>query len=411
VAAQAWFGEDEVELRPGTSLSLSLSVENLSDHTETYTVVAAGLTAAWVTVTRPNITLFGGSRDVIEVVVRPPALHTTTAGPTSVAVRIIPLEDPDNTVVAESTVIIQSFDDRRIGVLQPAQRARRRAHFEFMVENHGNNLASCRLHLIDPTNRVDGTFDPPAVGVAPGSASLVRLHLSARRGGFRRAERQLDFDIEATQPDHDPAMGHAALIQPATVPAGAVWRLAGVAALVVLVLVAWLGVVRPEIRSAAERAVDERVLAVGAGTGVTTTVADAGVDPGASGDTPRAGRADEGEAFTTRLAVSVGVGATGSESYRVPDGSRFLVTDVVVQNPNADLGTASLLRNAEVIYRWDLGAMSAANEFEPRVTPLPFAAGDEIVYQATCEGSGDAVGTACEVAVLLGGRLVPALPE
>jgi hypothetical protein len=175
--------------------------------------------------------------------------------------------------------------------------------------------------------------------------------------------------------------------------------------------VAWLGVVRPEIRSAAERAVDDRMLAVGAGTGATTTVAAAVIDSGATGDAPRPAPTDEGEAFTTRLAVSVAVGTTGSESYRVPDGSRFLVTDVVVQNPNADLGTASLLRNAEVIYRWDLGSMSAANEFEPRVTPLPFAPGDEIVYQATCEGSGDAVGTACEVAVLLGGRLVPAASE
>jgi hypothetical protein len=409
VAVQAWFGEDEVELPPGTTVSLSLSVENVGDRTETYTVIPAGLTAAWTTVTRPNITLFGGSRDVVEVVVRPPALHTTTAGPTAVAVRIIPLEEPDDTVVAEATVIVRSFDDRRIGVLQPAQRARRRAHFEFMVENHGNNLASCRLHLIDPTNRVDGTFDPPAVGVAPGSASLVRLHLKARRSGFRRAERQLDFDIEATQPDHDPAVGHAALIQPGTVPASAVWRLAGVAALVGLVVAAWLGVVRPEIRDAADRAVADRMLTVDPGPGPTTTVADAATNPGTPGDTPPPGVIDEGEPFTTRLALSVGVGTTGSESFRVPDGSQFQVTDVVVQNPNADLGAASLLRNAEVIYRWDLGAMTAANEFEPRVTPLPFAAGDEIVYQATCEGSGSATGTACEVAVLLGGRLVPAV--
>ena len=30
----------------------------------------AGLTAGWTTVTRPNVTLFGGSRDVVEIVVR-----------------------------------------------------------------------------------------------------------------------------------------------------------------------------------------------------------------------------------------------------------------------------------------------------------------------------------------------------
>ena len=66
-------------------------------------------------------------------------------------------------------------------MLQPLRRGRRRATYEFMVENHGNNLASCRLHLVDRTERVDGSFDPPAVGVASGSQSLVRLRLKAKR--------------------------------------------------------------------------------------------------------------------------------------------------------------------------------------------------------------------------------------
>ena len=220
VSVQVWFAQDEISVRPGDSTSLSLAVENVGDHTESYTVIPAGLSAAWTTVTRPNITLFGGSRDVIEVVIRPPAIHTTTAGPTAVAVRVIPQGAPDDAVIAETIASVTAFDDRRVTALQPLQRGRRRATFEFMIENHGNNLASCRLHLIDPSDRVDGSFDPPAVGVAPGSASLVRLKLTAGRSFFRRSERQLDFEIEATEQDHSPATGHATLIQPPTVPAG-----------------------------------------------------------------------------------------------------------------------------------------------------------------------------------------------
>jgi hypothetical protein len=404
VAVQAWFGEDEIEIRPGASCSLALSIENVGDRTETFTIIPAGLTASWTTVTRPNVTLFAGSRDVVEVVIRPPAVHTTSAGPTSAAVRIIPLQVPDDAIVAEATVVVQSFDDRRVSVLQPLQRARRRANYEFMVENHGNNLASCRLHLVDASNRVDGSFDPPAVGVAPGSKSLVRLHLKARRGGFRRVERQLDFDIEATQPDHEPAIGHAALIQPPTFPGRMLWRAAAALAVVAAVVVAWFAVVRPEIRDAAERAVDDRV-----GDLLTepteTTVVDTAT-PGPGGDAP-GGSATDGEPLSNRLALSVSVGTTGSQSYQVPEGSRLHLTDVVLQNPNADLGSASLLRNAETLYRWDLGAMNSSNEFEPRVTPVPFEPGDEIVFQATCDGSGTFAGTACEVALLIGGRLVP----
>jgi hypothetical protein len=252
-----WFAQDEISVQPGESTSLSLAVENVGDRTESYTVIPAGLTAGWTTVTRPNITLFGGSRDVIEVVVRPPAIHTTTAGPTAVSVRVIPQGAPDDAVVAEMIAAVTAFDDRRITALQPVQRGRRRATFEFMVENHGNNLASCRLHLIDTSNRVDGSFDPPAVGVAPGSASLVRLKLTAQRGFLRRTERQLDFEVEATEQDHAPAGGRATLIQPPTIPSGTMLKVLAVGVGAALIAIAWFSVVKPAIEDAADDAVAE----------------------------------------------------------------------------------------------------------------------------------------------------------
>src|SRR4029079_18322146 len=181
MAVQAWFVQEDTTVRPGTSTSLSVVVENVGDRTETYTIIPAGLSAAWTTVTRPNVTLFGGSRDVIEVTVRPPAIPSMTSGPTAVAVRVLPQSDPDESTVSETIITVSPFDDRRITMLQPLQRGRRRATYEFPVDNHGNNLASCRLHLVDASGRVDGSFDPPAVGVAPGASSLVRLRLRARR--------------------------------------------------------------------------------------------------------------------------------------------------------------------------------------------------------------------------------------
>ena len=61
MAVQAWFVQEDTTVRPGTPASLSVVVENVGDRTETYTIIPAGLSAAWTTVTRPNVTLFGGS--------------------------------------------------------------------------------------------------------------------------------------------------------------------------------------------------------------------------------------------------------------------------------------------------------------------------------------------------------------
>jgi hypothetical protein len=108
-----------------------------------------------------------------------------------------------------------------------------------------------------------------------------------------------------------------------------------------------------------------------------------------------------------RIAVDVGITQERSESMSVPPDSQFLMTDLVLQNPNGDLGTAQLLRNGDVLYTWDLGAMNSANEFQPRVSPLPFEPSDNIVLSVACEAAGKPSGTGCETAVLLGGMLVP----
>ncbi len=405
VSVQVWFTQEQVTVRPGETASLTVAVENVGDRTESYTVVPAGLTAAWTTVTRPNLTLFGGSRDVVEVVVRPPAIHSTTAGPTPLAVRVIPQGAPDDVVVSETILQVAPFDDRRIVALQPVQRARRRATYEFMVENHGNNLASCRLHLVDATERLDGTFDPPAVGVAPGAASLVRLNVTVERKLFRRADRQIDFEIEATEPDHDPATGRATLIQPATFSLRSFARTFGWGVAAAAVLLAWFGVVRPELRDAAARAVDERIDELGAAP--ATTVPATSTTVATTEDTPAPAAAGPvGDPVAYRIAVDVGITQNRSESLSLPPDSAFRLTDVVLQNPNGDLGTAQLLRNADVLYEWDLGAMNSANEFQPRISPLPFEPSDNIVLAVECDAAGRTTGTGCEIAVLLTGLLV-----
>jgi hypothetical protein len=406
VAVQAWFLQDDMTVVPGDSASLSVVVENVGDRTESFTIIPAGLSAAWTTVTRPNVTLFGGSRDVIEVTVRPPAIPTTTSGPTAVAVRVIAQSDPDDATVSETIITVTPFDDRRITTLQPLQRGRRRATYEFMVDNHGNNLASCRLHLVDASGRVDGSFDPPAVGVAPGSASLVRLKLRTKHSFFRRTERQIDFEIEATEPEHEPATGKATLIQPPTIPGRAIAKLAMIAGVLLALWGAWHWIASPEIQDAADRAVDERVAAFEV-TATTTTVPSTSTTLAAE-ETETVGPVPLGDPVAYRIAVDVGITQERSESISVPPDSEFLLTDLVLQNPNGDLGTAQLLRNGDVLYTWDLGAMNSANEFQPRVSPLPFNPTDNIVLAVACEGAGKPTGTGCEIAVLLGGTLTPA---
>lgn len=401
MSVQAWFSNDEVSLAPGTTLTLPLTVHNLGETTESYTILPAGLTASWTTVTRGNLTLFGGSQEVVEITVTPPELPTTTSGPTAISIRIIPLGDSDDAVVAEATVSIEEFDDCRLVPLQPVQRARHRATYEFMVENHGNTVASCRLHLVDSTDRVDGDFDPPAVGVAPGAASLVRLKARAKRGAFRRATRTLDFEIEAARQGHPPVAASLALVQSPTIPGAALARAAAVLAIVGGLVLAWFAVVKPAIEDAVTDEVDRQVSALDTGTdsdpsdGIsTTTVPDGGTPTAAVETTPG----------FYRLAVAAPLTQTADQSVTMPEGEVFDLTDVRIENSFNDRGVATLLVNTEPVFIWSLQNIRGSY-FEPRITPIRLQPGDNVTFSVKCDEIGDATRSTCTNFVNLSGEV------
>ena len=404
MSVHAWFSNDDVALAPGSTLVLPLTIHNLGDETESFTVVPAGLTASWTTITPGNLTLFGGSQEVVEVTIAPPALPSTTAGPTSIAIRIIPLGDSDDAVVAETTLMVTQFDDCRIVALQPIQRARHRATFEFMVENHGNTVASCRLHLVDPSERVDGDFDPPAVGVGPGSATLVRLKARAQRS-LRRTSRTLDFEVEAARQGHDPVVSPMSLVQSPTIPGAMIARIAAVVALLAASMLAWFAVVKPTIEDAAADQVDSRL------DELATTENDAIDAPGGpqvtapSSTVPGAeSPGTEGEPSFIRFEVAAPLTQTADESTTLPDTGVFDLTDLRIENPFDDRGVATLLVNTEPIFVWSLENVRGV-WFEPRITPIPLDPGDNVTFSVRCDEIGDASRSTCTTALNMGGLI------
>jgi hypothetical protein len=402
VSVHAWFSNDDVSLAPGASMTLPLMVHNLGDETASYTIVPAGLTASWTTISPGNLTLFGGSQDVVDVTVAPPALSSTTAGPTSIAIRVIPLGDSDDAIVAEATLVIEPFDDCRIVPLQPIQRTRHRATYEFMVENHGNTVASCRLHLIDPTERIDGDFDPPAVGVGPGSATLVRLKARASRGGFRRSTRTLDFEVEAGRQGFAPVAAPMALVQSPTIPGPMLLRAAGILALLGAVVLGWFAVVKPTIEDAAADQVDRRLDELTPsepGGGATEAPTESAPPP--DDDTAQ----NDATSEFIRLAVDAPLTQTADQSTTLPGGAVFDVTDIRVENPYNDRGVATLLVNSEPLFIWSLENVRGS-VFEPRITPIRLDAGDNITFSVRCDEIGDTSRSTCTNALNIVGLSV-----
>jgi hypothetical protein len=407
MAAQAWFSRDDIEVVPGTSAVFQLTIVNLGDTTETFSLAPVGLAAGWTTIRPGSVTLFGGSQEIVDIEVHPPLLPSTTAGPTALTVRIVPQSNPDDVGSSETTLQVGPTFTRRLHMLQPALRARRTAVYEMMLENQGNTQASCRLHLLDPTGRVDGDFDPPAAGVEPGASSLIRLKVHANRLLWDRRSRTVQFTIDADQPGCPTASAPVTFVQASMIPDRLFGRLLAVLATVFALGLVWFGMIKPAIRDAADDAVAEQLPAAISSTSVVSTplLPNESIPPTTVANSPQT-PVDEGVLFSKLLAPAAPAGQTAAVTVDVPAGSTFKLTDFALQNPDKDAGVAVLMNNTSPIYRFSLADVLGDKRVS-WVSPIEVAGGTSLVFQVSCSGANDVSGT-CTSSMLVSGRMVPA---
>ncbi len=382
MAAQAWFSRGDIEVVPGTSAVFQLTIVNLGDTTESFSLAPVGLAAGWTTIRPGSVTLFGGSQEIVDVEVHPPLLPSTTAGPTALTVRIVPQSDPDEVGSSETTLQVGPTYTRRLHMLQPALRARRTAVYEMMLENQGNTQASCRLHLLDPTGRVDGDFDPPAAGVEPGASSLVRLKVHANRLQWQRRSRTVQFTVDADQPGCPTASAPVTFVQASMVPERLFSRLVALLAVAVALGLVWVGLIKPAIRDAADDAVAEQLPAAMSSTSVASVVP---VVPNSSVPvttvaTPAA-VVDEGTLFSKLLAPVAPAGQTASVTVDVPLGTTFQLTEFAIQNPDKDAGIAVLLNGTTEFYRLSLNDVQLGDKRVSWISPIEVPGGTALVFE------------------------------
>ena len=261
-------------------------------------------------------------------------------------------------------------------MLQPALRARRTAVYEMMLENQGNTQASCRLHLLDPTGRVDGDFDPPAAGVEPGASSLIRLKVHANRLQWERRSRTVQFTIDADQPGAPTASAPVTFVQASMIPERLFVRLLALAVAVVALALVWFGIVKPAVRDAADDAVAKQLPAAISSTSVVSTPV---VAPNPNDSVPVSTVAvvtpavDQGKLFSKLLAPAAPAGQTLSQTVDVPAGSSFELTDFALQNPDQDTGAIRLLNGSEEIYRLPLANVNTGDKRVSWVSPIEVA--------------------------------------
>lgn len=370
-----------------------MTVRNDSDIVEAYGFEVVGECAPWTFVEPERLSLYPGTSEQVTVVLRPPRSPSVRAGELPLGIRVLPTERPETVTVSEATVVVEPFAEQRAELVPERRRAWRRARYHVDVHNDGNTAVAVALSAPDTDDQL--TYDLPnrPVTVDPGDHAELELRVRLAKILWlgKPVEWPLRVDALATageQTTEHPRDGE--LIQ---LPVFPKWLLALLAALLALLL-AWLLLVRPAVRSAAREAADDRAEEIARseqaqpppaaptssqqeGGGQETNGAQS---PGGGGG--GGGGTSGGEQSSATIEVRTNAGRQGVETYTVPPGKVFRITDIVLANHQGDEGVLTIDFGDRTITT--IALETFRNQDYHWVTPIDVQAGSQVTATVEC---------------------------
>jgi hypothetical protein len=410
---------------PGGEVRCTVRVRNGGEIVESYRFQVVGDPGQFAAVEPPTISLYPAAEGTATVAFRVPRGSRMIATDLPFAVRVLPTERPQFATAAEGVLRVLPFRELSGELLPRTSRGYRTAKHEIAIDNKGNTPVTVALSATDPDQALATRVTPANVTVPPGQAIFAEVRLRHQRLLWRGQPVTRPFRVVAApvpvamgpgspmgpgvQPVTPPMTYDASTVQRPLISSATLKKLiAGLAVLAVLAA-AWFLLLRPAVQSAAKDAVAPKnatqPLGGGGGGG-----GGGGSSPGGSGAGPTSGPSGTETPFNHRLGAQAGAGGQATDQFTVANKTTFLLTDLVLQNPQGDTGRVDVLVNNQIIL-----TMSLANFRDQDyhlVTPVEAGAGQAVSIHTNCTQPGPTLagtnGTACRTFVLVIGMGIPA---
>ena len=396
MGATAVLAEQVLTVEPGGETRCQVKVRNNGSVVDQYTLEVLGDAGSWAAAEPPLLSLFPGDEGSAQLRFFPPRDASTAAGPVPFAVRAASKEDPGGSAVEEGTIEVRTFLDTFAELLPRTSRGRRSARHELAVDNRGNTRINAQLSALDPDELLSFALRPPAVVAEPGAAAFAEVVVRPRKRFLRGPARTIPFQVSAETEGAPALIADGAMLQEALLPAWLPKALLGLAALALLLGIAWLTLLRPTIESAAREKAEEVAAAVAeevggeagaaaakqelAGAGITPSGDPAGGAP--AGGAPGGGAAAGGTGAVTGPAIDGRLVVGGASTFVVPEGKTLQLTDIVLQNPDGSTGTLRIARSGAPLL---VVALQNFRDLDYHfIAPPLFTAGQQLELRADC---------------------------
>lgn len=417
----AWGTTAELIAVPGEEAVLTAIVRNTGQVIDQVTCAVVGGAAPWTVVEPAVLNLYPGDSAEVRVHFRPPRAAEPAAGPVPFGLKALSLEDPDGSVVEEGTVDVAPFTELRVTLLPQISRGARRGKHRIDVANLGNVAVGTEVMGLDQDDALTFSVSRPASVVRPGLVNRVKLAAVPREKFWTGRQRERPFEI-VVQPDRGDAVTSSATFeQDPVVPR---WALGVAVAVIVLAMVGaglWLAVLKPAVTSAATEAakVEASNAAKRAADAAAAEAATGGgsAEDGTQGAKPTPSAPpvpNPANAAKKALTKAVDYRIEAKGKVRTSGFSEFSnskqplkpldVSDIVLQNPLADVGLLEIRRGDVKLLSWSLENYRTQDQHFS--VPLHFNKGDKLTIAIQCQNPAPAK-KQCSAAVTVSGRTTP----
>jgi hypothetical protein len=428
MSASATIPATPLLVQPGGEVSVFVQVRNTGEIVDQYIFEVLGEASQWANIEPAELSLFPEAEGELKLTFRPPRDAATAAGPVPFGLKVISKEHPEDSTVAEGVLEVGLYTDSGAELLPRTSRGRLAGKHELAFDNRGNVRVNASLTAADPDNKLRFRFSPPALVSQPGTATFAKVAVRPKRKFLWGRPRTFPFKVFIEPEGEAPIAVDGTMFQEQLIPkmTGLLVALAGIAVLL------WAFVLKPKIQDTAKSAANKQNAALKKtvdkvkkdSTGAQTQKAAAAATKAAAAAAAanknvaatiaaavaaqKAKEAKAAKAAAKKAAAAAAPGPPGDNrlaatkcattcapSFTVPKGVAVSVTDLVFQNPAADSGTVTLLRDKQTLLVEQLDNFRDLDFHF--ITPIVLNAGQKLVFNVQCNNKpvGTAPAAAC----------------
>ena len=422
MTARAVLSPISLSVDPGAEATAVVTIRNTGAVVDHFHVQVLGDAARWATATPETLPLFPDAEGQVTISFRPARVSAARAGSTPFGVKVTSEVDPSDSSVEEGTLEIGPFTELTGELVPVISHGSRTGRHQLACDNRGNIPLTLAFGGVDPEEALRFAFNPASVVAAPGTATIVGVRARPRKRFLTGAAKTHRFQTIIQPREAPPVSVDGSMVQTPILPTWLPKALAALLVAIVAVIVLWLTVLNPAIKSTATTAANQALSAAGISPGGANNGGGANSgkptpSPSSSTVTPTPG--GTGGPASGRLSVNVNQGSTsscgaasGNARFTVAAGSTFSLTDIVFQNPFGDTGTLTLFRGCgSVLFQEQLSNFRDLDFHF--VNPITFAGGgaQNMILQVQCTAPGPpppaTANTQCRDAMVWSGSLKP----